>query len=299
VNPGRGFTLVELVTSLTLAGFAAAFMISTLARQQRFHASAAEILDARAQMRDATGILTADIRAAAVDLGVPAMRDSAIELFTVIASSIVCTTASSQSFGLPPVAPDPGVSLTSMLAMPDTGDLALLYTTGWETHRITSFSTRSMSTACPATTPYAGPADAVSGNPAYAVAIASPVIGSLNSGAPIVFVRRARYSLYRSSDSRWYLGYRRCSPLAASSCGAVQPVSGPYDPYQGGAPGLLFRYFDGAGLELGPSSDGRSLARVDVTLRGRSARKAGLSGDAGSAWQDSVVVSIAMRNRSR
>ena len=299
MKPGRGFTLVELLASLTLAGIAAALMISTLERQQRFHASAAEILDARAQLRDAAGILAADIRAATVELGVPAMRDSAIELFTVIASSIVCTRPSSQSFGLPPAVPDPRVSLTSMLAMPDTGDLALVYTTEWEAHRISSFSTRSVSTACPATTPYTQPADAVSGNPAYAVAIASPVIGSLDSGAPIVFVRRARYSLYRSSDSRWYLGYRRCSPLAASSCGAVQPVSGPYDPYPGGAPGLLFRYFDHAGLELGPSSDGRSLARVDVVLRGRSARRAGLSGDPGSAWQDSVVVSIATRNRSR
>jgi prepilin-type N-terminal cleavage/methylation domain-containing protein len=295
----RGFTLIELLMSLTLTAIAGTFMLSTLVRQQRFYSSASEILDTRSQLRDAAGILTTDIRAAAVALGVPVMRDSAIEMFTVVASSIVCTGDSRQSFGLPPRKLVSGASLTSVLAQPDTGDVALVYTTAWEVRKVSAFASRSGSTSCAASTPFTDAADIVSGNPAFAVTIDVPTSDSVFPGAPILFARRARYSLYRSSDNKWYLGYRRCAAFGASSCGAVQPVAGPYDPYPGGAPGIAFRYFDRSGSELDQSSDGGSLARVDIVIRGRSAKKSGLSGNVGPAWRDSIAVSVATRNRMR
>jgi hypothetical protein len=299
MTPRAGLTLVELLASLALAGIAGAVMLSTLVKQQRFHASAAEILDSRAQLLDAAGILATDIRAAAVDLGVPVMSDSAIEMFTVIASSIVCTTESPQSFGLPPLRLASGVSLGSLLVLPDTADLALVYTTSWELRRVRAFVSRSASTACPASTPFTEASDVVSGIPAFAVTLQDPPANPVNAGAPILFVRRSRYSIYRSADGKWYLGYRRCAALGPSVCAVIQPVAGPFNPSPGGVPGLSFRYFDSRGSGLGPASDGRTMARVDFVIRGRSARNARLSGDPGSPWTDSIVASVATRNRSR
>ncbi len=303
----KGFTLVELLVSLAIGGIVAAFMFSTLTRQHRFYGSASAIIDTRAQLRDAADILVTDIRSAAIELGVPAMRDSAIEMFTLVASSIVCTAESGQSFGLPPLELASGTSLTSMLVQPDTGDLALLYTipTGspdsgsWEVRSVTSFATRSVATACPPSSRFTTAADGSSGNLAFAVLIASPAPDSVRIGAPINFVRRSRYSLYRSSDNRWYLGHRRCKAIGPSACATVQPVSGPYDPYPGGKPGLSFRYFDGTGAELSPVSDGTALARVDIVVRAKNPAGNTLAGDASATWADSTIVSVATRNRWR
>ena len=307
LNRQRGFTLIELLVCLAVGGLVAAFMTATLVRQQRFYSSASAALDTRAQLRDAADVLGTDIRSAAIGLGVPVMRDTAIELFTVIASSVVCTTASATSFGLPPLVLASGHTLTSMLALPDTGDLALVYTMppaapdsgSWETRRTMGFVPKEVSLACPQSTGFTAPADAASGHPAYHATIELPTVDPARAGAPIHFVRRARYSIYRSSDNRWYLGYRRCNAKGPSACAAIQPVSGPYYASSAGSFGITFRYFDHDGVELpsGSSSDG--LARVDFVVRGKSARNLDLAGDARSTFRDSVIMSVSPRNRFR
>ena len=303
----KAFTLVEVVLAATVASAAAAFMIGTLARQQKFYSSASASLDSHAQLRDAADVLTTDIRSAAVSLlGLPVMRDSAIETFSTIATSVMCTAPSAVSATFPPIRLTSGTTLTSMLALPDTGDIALVYTYpagipdsgSWETLRIAAFNTRSVSAGCPAATGFTEDADAAGGGPAYSVTFASSPTRSLIPGLPVHFVRRARYSLYKSSDNRWYLGYRRCS--SSGGCAAIQPVSGPYDPYSStGASGLAFKYFDQAGTPLGPTAISNNVARVDITIRGRSARNANLAGDAVASYRDSIVTSVSPRNRVR
>ena len=295
---------MELIISLAVGSVVATIIVTTLTRQQRFYTSAGAVLDTRAQLRDASDILATEIRSAAVDLGVPTMRDSAIEIFSIIGSSIVCTIQSPLLFGLPPLEIASGVSLTSMLVQPDTGDLALVYSIprmaqdsgSWELRGVNSFSTQSSTTGCPQTSGFTSPSDLTN---AFVIGLATPTLDSVRVGAPIHFVRRSRYSLYRSSDNKWYLGYRRCRATGPSSCATVQPVSGPYDPYPGGKPGLSFKYYDATGTPLSPASDGSSLARVDIVVRARNAKGKSLAGDAASTWSDSTVVSIATRNRWR
>jgi prepilin-type N-terminal cleavage/methylation domain-containing protein len=298
-----GFSFVELLVALAIGGGMAAAMVTTLARQQRFYSSAAAILDVRAQLRDAGDILATDIRGSALALGVPVMTDSAIEIFTTVASSIVCTSGTS-AFGLPPAVLASGANLTSMLAVPDTGDLALVYiartppdSATWETHRITGFTSRSLATACPPSTGFTRAGETSSS--AFEVTLASSPSETVRTGAPIRFLRRARYSLYRSSDNKWYLGYRRCTPTGPSSCAAIQPVAGPYDSYAPAQSGLAFRYFDRVGLELPPGSSPDALARIDIVIRGASSRQANIAGDYRSRYRDSVVISVAPRNRVR
>jgi prepilin-type N-terminal cleavage/methylation domain-containing protein len=303
----RGFSLAELLVSVAIGGFAAAVMGATLVRQQRFYSSASAIIETRSQIRDAASVLATDIRSAELNLGVPLMRDSALEIFTTIASSIACTVPFPQSFGMPPMRLASGMTLTSMLAQPDTGDIALIYTApasapdsgGWEAVGIAAFTTSSISTACPAGSGFTSSSDASLGKTAYALTLESSTLDPVARGAPVKFVRRVRYSFYRSSDNRWYLGYRRCNATGPSSCASIQPIAGPYDPHGGESSGVAFRYFDRNGSAMTEASDGSSLAIVEIVVRGRSARQGNLSGDTQETYRDSVIISVSPRNRFR
>lgn len=304
------FSLPEILVSIAIAGVITGAIVTTLIRQQRFYVAANEILGVRAQLRDAADVLASDIRGAAVaSYGVPLMSDSAIEIYTSIGTSIACAAPSGLSIGLAPSVLANGNTLTSLLATPDTADLASIYTipggnidsAKWETRRIAGFSSRALSSTCASSTGFTTLADASAGATGYQLTLASATATSPRKGAPIRFIRRSRYSIYKSSDGLWYLGYRRCNVSGPPSCAAIQPLSGPYRPYgkRGNGSGLFFRYFNAAGVEIAPGSNGQDLARVDIVLRGESARRVALAGDAQNTFRDSTIVSVSPRNRAR
>jgi len=304
------FTLPELLVSVALGGIVTGAIATTLVRQQRLFGAANAIIDVRAQLRDAADVLASDIRGAAVaPFGVPVMSDSAIELYTTIGTSIACSPPTGTVFGLAPSVLANGNTLTSLLATPDTGDLAAVYTipagnidsARWETRRVVSFANRSLASSCPASAGFTTVADAAAGATGYQLTLASPTTVVVRKGAPIRFLRRARYSIYKSSDAQWYLGYRRCKILGPSVCAAIQPLSGPYRAYgkQGSESGIAFRYFDTNGVRLAAASNGLALARVDIVIRGESSRRIALAGDAQRTFRDSAVFSVSPRNRVR
>ncbi len=305
------FTLVELVVATVIAAIVGGALMMTLRRQERFYASATEMIRLRSQLRDAGDVLVADLRGAAVArYGLPLMTDTAVEIFATLGTSVVCTSPSGQMLFLPPAVLASGAGLTSLLASPDTGDLALIYSipggnpdsARWIESRISAFATRSLATSCPASTGFTSALDAAAGRLGYALTLPANPSFEIRPGAPVRFIRRGRYSLYRSSDGDWYLGYRRCNSTGASVCLTIQPVSGPYLPYVGGgtsAGGLAFRYFDSAGGELFDASPSSTLSRFDVVLRGETARAVALVGDAREQYRDSAVISISPRNRVR
>jgi prepilin-type N-terminal cleavage/methylation domain-containing protein len=276
-----GFTLLELIVATVIAGIVAASLLMTFRRQERFYGSATEMMGVRSQLRDAADVLITDIRGATVSrYGFPLMTDTAVEMFASIGTSVVCSPPSGRTLYL-----SKSALLTSFLASPDTGDIALLFadSTRWIESRITSFAVRSLAPTC-----------------GYTVTLPIAVDSAIHQGSPIHFVRRGRYSIYRSSDGEWYLGYRRCNALGQSVCATIQPVSGPYLPYsKNGASGLGFRYFDQNGAELVDAAMSSRVARVDVVVRGETRRPIALAGDAVRRYRDSVVISISPRNRVR
>jgi len=310
LNRRAAFTLPEILVSIAIAGVVTGAIVTTLTRQQRFYGAANQILGVRAQLRDAADVLASDIRGAAVaSYGVPVMSDSAIELYTSIGTSIACAAPPGLAIGLAPSVLANGSTLTSLLVTPDTGDLASVYTipggiidsAKWETRRIAAFSSRALSSTWAASTGFTTIADAAAGATGYLLTLASATATAPRKGAPVRFIRHSRYSIYKSSDGLWYLGYRRCNVSGPPSCAAIQPLSGPYRLYgkKGTASGLYFRYFDGAGIELVPGSTGITLARVDIVLRGETARRVGMTGDAQNTFRDSTIVSVSPRNRAR
>lgn len=296
VQARGGFSLVELVVVLALLALCGEIIGSTLIRQQRFYRGASEVLHAREGVTDAMEVLAADIRRLSRSDTVRLMADSAFEFFSTIGGTVACAGSSPSQILLAASAGARGNTLGSFATLPDTGDLALLYVDAapgkrqWQRVRTLSFALVANAGTCLGSSEGA---DRVG----YSLRLVNAPPAPVAPGTPVRFVRRGRYSLYRASDGEWYLGYRRCDALGVSSCGSIQPVSGPYKPYNSGsfATGLLFEYYDAAGGKLGGIGSASSLARVDITARARSHQRIASDGRALS-FGDSGRVSIAIRN---
>lgn len=296
-----GLTLIELVAVIALAGLVGAMITATITRQQRFYRDAAETLYARESVRDAIAVLSTDIRSASVADTIRLRADSAIEFFATIGASVVCQAVGNE-VGLAP-AHAAGNSLSGFVIEPDTGDLVLFRTdsagTGehWERYRISSFTSRSLASSCTAASRFSQNSDFAAGVAGFVVTLTTALRGDVKPGAPVRFIRRARYGLYHASDGGWYLGYRRCNAVGPSACGVVQPVSGPYRGYSPDPAdtGLLFEYFDAFGRPLDPGASPLALTRVDVTARTESIS----SGSRSGKISDSANTSVAIRNRAQ
>jgi type II secretory pathway pseudopilin PulG len=292
-------TVIEILVAIAVMGIVGALILTTMSRQQRLLRAAAEQVEMRESVRDAISVLAEEVRGASARDTVRLMSDSAIEFFSALGSSVICASPSSSSIALAPVSAS-GISLTSWLAAPDTGDLALIYgsasssTPGiWQRHRIVASESRSTQSVCP---PSSGLSGVAGVSPSTLVLTLSPSPVAPAAGSPLRFIRRGRYSLYRSSDGRWYLGYRRCNAIGVSVCGAIQPVSGYYRPFNRDTSrtGIFFRFLDTAGQTIAPS-DALRLARVQIAVRATSAVGIPLDRDPKNA-ADSTAISATLRN---
>jgi type II secretory pathway pseudopilin PulG len=300
----EGWSLIELVMVVAIAGLVAGTVVSTITSQEKFYRGAAQLRSARENVRDALEVLSTDLGGMAAADTVRLRADSAIEFFAAIGASVVCQ-VSANEVGLAPYRTT-GNSLSAFLAEPDTGDVAFFYVRSatdrlrWEPYRIAAFSSRALGESCPASSGFSTQTDIESSPNAYVVTLVGPLrADSPMPGASVRFVRRGRYSLYHAGDGAWYLGYRRCNAVGASVCGGIQPLSGPYRAYSSDprATGLLFEYFDTTGSRMDAARPSLALGRVDVTAR--SAIVAVPMFSERSPISDSATVSIALRNRAR
>lgn len=300
-----GYSIAELIVAIALLCVVGGAIHQGLRRQQRVFRAIGLSLAARGDVRDAAEVFAADLLSASPLDTFPLALDSAIEFLGSIGNSVSCDSAPALILRLPPEKLASGLRLTSLLATPDTGDLILVYnddsaaTAGrprWDRLTIASVTAAAASSACDMSTGFTSPADA--GAAATVIGLRSAAAPGIRRGAPVRILRRSRYSLYRSSDSRWYLGQRRCVPVGPSRCRAVQPVSGPYAAYSAvGGAGLSIEYRDVTGTVLSAPGAEIQAARVDMTVRGRPQSLARLGGPGYQERSDSSVVSIALRNR--
>lgn len=282
--------------TLALLGLLVTLLLHTLASHQKVFRNLRGRILLSEQLRDGELALLSDIRGIAV--GADTLRllsDSAFEFFATIGSSVVCTVAS-PDITLVPTDLSSGLLLSSIPLPLDTGDLFVAYSPpdsvsgnrNWIRYRIAAVSTAPASSGCPATTGFTGFMDLQ--KPSYRISLAGYSNG-LASGAPARILRRGRYSLYKSSDGGWYLGYKRCNAMAAG-CSTIQPVSGPYLSYTAATGGgLRFRYLDSLGAVV-PATRPLAVASIEITLRSEVDTTGRITG----RKFDSVVVLVTPRN---
>jgi type II secretory pathway pseudopilin PulG len=301
----RGFALAELLVSILLISIVGGAIAAGLRRQQQLFRSIAVMVSTRADARDAVEVLAADLSSASPIDTLTLAVDSAVEFFSLIGASVSCDSAPGYVIRLPPEKLQSGHRLTTLLAAPDSGDVLLVFNHDsagtadeprWERHGVVAVSSTSGGSACPSATGFTTAADQSA--PAYVVTLSGAVSDGISSGAPVRIMRRTRYSLYRASDSRWYLGQRRCASPSPHACGAIQPVSGPYMAYAGaGQSGFALRYLDPDSEPVWSPGGSSRVALVEVTVRVRGPTPIQLGGPAPSQFLDSTTLSIALRNR--
>ncbi|HUQ83918.1 MAG TPA: hypothetical protein VM076_22400 [Gemmatimonadaceae bacterium] len=293
----RAFTTVELLVALVIGGVIAASIGTVLRRQQRFFTNAAGLVEGRVALRDATGILPAEMRALATG-DIIAFSDSSLDMRATIGAAVACdTVAGGSAIDLAPVRPSPGVPLAAFITTPQALDVALVFDGGAASSPgDDAWAPLVVDAAVPATTTCsASPLlDAVSDASAprlrlrFTAGTRAPA--TVRPGAFVHIVRRVRYRLYRSG-SDWYLGY---SEWDGTGFTVVQPVSGPFAPYsrRAGSSGLMLRYLDDADAAVTLASDATRIARIEIVAR--TALNSGLS-----ALQlvDSQNVAVRLRNR--
>jgi type II secretory pathway pseudopilin PulG len=292
-----GVTLVELVVALTLFSLVATIMLTLLRGQQRFYTGSLQVIDTKRSTRQAIDLLYGELRSAS-SADIYSISDSSIAFRTTIGSSHLCDVDSVRSsITLPSTGTTRAAALSAFLTWPRAGDSVLIFDPGgaaepdddrWRAHVLL---TPAGGRACPPR-PFGLAGDAIEGS-GITFDVAPPVVATTPVGAPLRFFRPASYSLYRGSGATWMLGYSSC---AAGVCTARQPLSGPYLPFASvGAGGVSFSYFDVHGA---PTGDRGQVARVDVVARARSASAVEVGHVRGRHYQDSLAVSIALRNGS-
>jgi prepilin-type N-terminal cleavage/methylation domain-containing protein len=297
-----GFTLAEMLVVMVLLTIVGGSLMGVLSKQQRFYRGVSDLGDLRSQLRQAEAVMSSDIRGmSSVKNDILAMSDSSIDFRYTIGSSIVCTKSPS-IVTLPPTTLTNGNTLTSWVQQPAVGDSVWIFDEGnnttassddtWQGFRITNFVPTPG--ACPPPT-YTALADAI--NNSYTMTLDHTMSNTILVGAAMRFVRRAHYSLYRTTnDSLWYLGYT-CS--ACGSGATIQPIAGPFNPFTAvttpDLSGLRFTYFDSTGAV---TSDPLSVARINVVIRGQTRGYLNVPGLKRGYYTDSVRTDIAVRNRS-
>jgi hypothetical protein len=280
----RGASLMELVVVIVLLATIGSATMSVVIHQERFYRAQADAIDSRATVRDAVSLLQSELRALSpVDGDLYAIGPDAVEFRATLAQSAICTIAlSRREITIPPEHLASGAPLTWLGTQPEAGDTLLVLGTDstlgdrWDRHVLTAAP--SGAGACPTASGLT--TTAAEASVALTLSLSPEIDSSIAPGALVRIVRRARYELYRASDSRWYLGYLDCLSSRATPCNVVQPVSGPFAPS-----GVQLAYLDRNGA---PTTDPWRVARIDVLAI--AARRTSPS------TLDSLATTIALRN---
>jgi prepilin-type N-terminal cleavage/methylation domain-containing protein len=297
LGPRRGASLVELLVALVLFGIVGAATLRSLDRQARFHGGILAIMEARAQHAAAHEAMAVELRGASTAAGdVTMLTDSSVAFRLPVGTGVACDIAT----GVIDFAPDTvaaGQAFARFRTAPQAGDTAWVFDEGardiladdrWVGLAVTSVSRSGGS--CPAS-PLRHPVlDAALASWRFTFAGIAPA--TLRPGSTVRMTRPARFALYRSGAESW-LGFAERNPSTGAWV-TIQPVSGPYLPYNTIAPftsgiALAGRDSSGAPTNLSP-------AAIALSTRTLTTRVVRMDGVARGRYADSLHSLIGMRN---
>lgn len=287
-----GFTLVELIVAITVAGLLVGVIYRVLQGSQRFYQAQSQILDVQQNIRAVAHILPLELRE--LDPGdgdVLAMSDTAITIKAMRGLAVTCT--------VPNVAAAQITVRNSMTygyrAMDAARDSVLVFRDGnpelasddrWLRGPIAgtaaatcadgSAGTRLTLTGMVGGTAQLGPSGA-------------PSDRGVPQGAPVRTFELVTYRLYDDGTGSWWLGMRTFS---AGSWGATSPIAGPLSANDG----LQLEYRDGNGAV---TASRIAVAQIRLTVRGRSSAPINIPGRRPGHYRDSITTRVATRNNAR
>lgn len=284
---------------MTILGLLGTMVTAVMVGQQRFFQRTTQQMDVRRELRTAVNVMSAELRSVSSAAGdIVAFDRMSITFRDVLGSSVVCATPSRTQMDLVPTntarmqlsnfATDPLVGDTVVVLRNDSSGVAGEY---WSAHRITSVSS-STSTCAPS--PFVDAAlDA--GKSRLRLAVTPNLPDSVVAGAPLRLLRTTRYALATQSSGAWYLSR---SELSGGAWTAAVPIAGPFlAASASGTGGLGLAMYDSVGVAVTAIASSNRIARIDVMARATGERSSGVVGSGSTAVSDSLLVSIALRNR--
>jgi len=287
-----GFTLVELIIAITVAGVVVGSIYRVLQGNQRFYAAQSLIIEIQQNIRAVVQVLPGDLRELdAGDGDIIAMSDTAITIKAMRGLAVTCTAPNvgtgqvtirnTQTFGYR------GMDATrdSVLVFRD-GNINLTADDMWLRAPIagTASGTCADGTAGTQLT-----LTGMVGGTALLGPNGTTSDQGVLLGAPLRSFEVLNYRLYNDGTGMWWLGIRNFSGGAWSS---TSPIAGPLRANDG----LNFQYRDRLGNVTAVPAN---VAQILLTVRGRSVAPINIPGRPSGYYEDSLSTRIALRNNAR
>jgi prepilin-type N-terminal cleavage/methylation domain-containing protein len=298
----RGTSLVELMIALALFGVIGLATLRSLDRQARFHSGMLAILEARAQHAAAHEAVATELRGVSSVAGdITRLSDSAIVFRLPVGAGVACALASDTIY----LAPDTvaaGQRFAGFRTTPQAGDTAWIFDEsasdiaaddGWGGAHISSVARAPG--LCTGSALVNSPVDASQSS--WRIALAGPLPATVLEGAAVRITRTARFALYRGGTSEHWLGFAEIQPSTGTWI-TIQPVSGPYLPFNATAPatsGIALAGRDSSGTPVTPSSVSLATA-VSLSTRTLTTRTVRIDGLTRGAYGDSLHSLLNLRN---
>ncbi len=269
-----GFTLVEIMISMVLAGIVMGAVYQLLIGQSRSYGKQRELMDVHETLRSAASLLAWELRqASAVRGDLYTINANSIVLRSVQGTGLVCVEhATLPRFGLWSTAGD-------IEATADDSALVVAGGNRWNVLKIQQVATAASLGVGNCSWP---------STPAPDIAVELAVVNvptdtaGIKVGAPFRAFRQVEYGLYQDAgDGRWWLGRK------VGAAASYEKLTGPLLPQASG--GLVLIYRDGAG---NVTADPMRVRVIDFVLRAESYR--GLR-DAVDFQQDTLAIRVALR----
>ena len=269
----KGFTLVELLIYIVIAGVIMTSTYRLMITQGRAFTKQREVLDVRETNRSASALLAWDLRHAAMGRSqVVVMNAGKLALRSIQGYGIVCAKH--------PLLPRIALWKTGGSIAATVNDTALIYSIGrdqWRRVKITQVGNPGAMGI---------PACALPGAPAPDVVVQIAVGTKLDTasiivGAPFRNFHRIEYTEF-SADGRWWLGRR------VGSAVGYEQLTGPLLPPP---QGLAFAYHDTLGAV---TANPAALGSIGFTLRAQSFKRARMAGSPAYVG-DSLTTRVALR----
>ena len=281
VSRRRGFSLIELMIALAIAGVVLGAAYRLLVANQRFYRSQSVINDVQANIREAALIMAGELREVSASGGdLQQMTDTAVTINAMRSLGFVCSLVN-LPLGRVTIKSSTMFKYRNIDATRDSlfvfreGDVKKNSDDRWLRGKVSGL----FSTTC------------VDGSSAIQMSTSGlPVSAGTDSvsiGAPVRTFETVNYRLYQDFTGVWWLGVRN---WVSGAWTTTSQVAGPLRANDG----LHFDYLDSTGAVTATAANVRA---VKITIRGVSTQSINSPGHGTSGtYADSMIVTAGLRN---